>query len=231
MLGFVLMLFSGRARAVGVSSSPTAGDDSDEGLMERYRDGDVRAFESLLTRHERGIFNFIYRVVRDRELANDLMQDCFMRVVKNAGSYSRKAKFTTWLYTIARNLCIDALRKGRFRRVTSLDAPMGEDSDSRPLVETIAGVSDDGFDHTDRTELSARIEAAVSQLSDEQREVFVMREVMQLQFNEIAEVVGVSENTIKSRMRYALENLRLRLSDYADDVPTGAPVVAARHRA
>ena len=58
-----------------------------------------------------------------------------------------------------------------------------------------------------------------------------MREVMQLQFNEIAEVVGVSENTIKSRMRYALENLRLRLSDYADDVPTGAPVVAARHRA
>jgi RNA polymerase sigma-70 factor (ECF subfamily) len=83
----------------------------------------------------------------------------------------------------------------------------------------------------DRTEVAARIEAAIAELSAEQREVFLLRETQQLSFGEIAEIVGVSENTIKSRMRYALENLRLRLADYAADMPTGADPVAARHRA
>lgn len=228
MLALVLMVF-GR-RASGDAQSRASGD-ADEDLMERFRDGDAKAFEVLLERHERGVFHFILRFVQDREQANDLLQESFLRVVKNAKSYSRKARFTTWLYTIARNQCIDAARKARHRRADSLDAPVSGDPDGRALGETIAGQSDAGFDRTDAREMKTRIEAAIAQLSEEQREVFVMRELMQLQFNEIAEIVGISENTVKSRMRYALENLRLRLADYAPDVPNAVDPVAARHRA
>jgi len=206
MIKFLLMVF-GRDKGNG--------DVSDEDLMERFRDGDARAFESLLERHERKIFNFIFRFVRNREMANDLLQETFLRVVKNAKRYTRKAKFTTWLYTIARNQCIDALRRLQHRRHRSLDQPAGRDADGPTLMERVPGKSPDGLERTDAHEISARISAAVDGLSEEQREVFVMREVMQLKFKEIAEVIGVSENTIKSRMRYALENLRLALADYA----------------
>lgn len=227
MLAFVLMLF-GRRR--GIDRFDLKGS-SDEDLMERYRDqGQMEAFEALVERHERGLYHFLLRHTQDVELANDLLQDTFLRVVRSAPSWSRKARFTTWVYTIARNLSVDAARKGRHRRVQSLDAPVGDDPEGRPLVEQIAGESDGGFDRVDRTEVAARVEAALGELSVEQREVFLMRETQQLSFGEIAEIVGVSENTVKSRMRYALENLRLRLADYAEDLPTAADPVAARHR-
>lgn len=209
MIGFVLMAFR-RLRPTG---------DSSEALMARYKEGDAKAFEMLLTRHERAVFNFIFRMVRNRELANDLLQETFLRVVKNAARYSQKAKFTTWLYTIARNQCIDALRKASHRRHPSLDQPMGRDPEGRTLMEKLPGRGGDGFERTDATELRGRIDAALERLSEEQREVFVMRQFQQLKFKEIAVVVGVSENTIKSRMRYALENLRSTLADYAGEIP------------
>ena len=203
---------------------------SDEDLMERFRDGDARAFESLLERHERKIFNFIFRFVRNRELANDLLQETFLRVVKNAKRYTRKAKFTTWLYTIARNQSIDALRRQQHRRHRSLDPPSGKAADGPTLLERVPGQSPDGLERTDAHQISARISAAIDELSEEQREVFVMREVQQLKFKEIAEVIGVSENTIKSRMRYALENLRLALADYAPNQDESAAASSRRPR-
>ncbi|MCA9541387.1 MAG: RNA polymerase sigma factor [Myxococcales bacterium] len=206
-------------------------DDPDEDLMELYSQGDARAFEILLRRHERRIFHFIFRFVHDRELANDLLQETFLRVVKGAQSYSPKARFTTWLYTIARNLSIDALRKARHRRHLSLDQPRGDEADGPTLMDRVPGKSAEGYGRTDSTEIRVRVEHAVEQLSDEQREVFLMRECMAMQFKEIAEVVGVSENTIKSRMRYALENLRLALADYAAELPGAVDPVPARSRA
>lgn len=222
MIGLVLMVL--RKRPAGRDG------DADEDLMERFAAGDTGAFEVLLKRHERGVYNFIYRLIRNREVANDLLQETFLRVVKNARRYSRKAKFTTWLYTIARNQCIDTVRKARHRDHASLDQPARHNPEGRTLMERLPGASPNGFDHADAGEMKVRIEQAIAQLSDEQREVFVMRQFMQLKFNEIAEVVGVSENTIKSRMRYALENLRLALADYAEAVPGGADPVPARSR-
>ena len=221
MVGLVLMVLRKRADARG---------DASEDLMEAFRDGDARAFEALLERHEKGILNFVYRMVGDRELANDLTQETFLRVVNRASSYSRKAKFTTWLYTIARNQSIDALRKRKHRRHASLDQPRGKDPEGQTLMDRLPGRGDDGFERTDAAEMTARIGEAIGGLSEEQREVFVMREFKRLPFKEIAQVVGVSENTIKSRMRYALENLRLALADYAGDVPGGADAVPARSR-
>ena len=224
MLGFILMALRQRRAA-------QSGDDSDEALMERFRDGDARAFERLLQRHEKAIFNFIYRLVRDRELAGDLTQETFLRVVNGARKYSPKAKFTTWLYTIARNQGIDALRKARHRQHPSLDQPARGEPEGRTLLERLPGGSADGYEAADAVEIRARVERALAELAREQREVFVMREFMQLPFKEIAAVVGCSENTIKSRMRYALENLRLALADYAAELPGGADPVPARSRA
>ena len=222
MIAAILMIFGRR-------KTPPSGD-ADEDLMERFRGGDSTAFARLLERHERKVFNFIFRYVQDRELANDLLQETFLRVIKGAGRYSRKARFTTWLYTIARNQCIDNLRKAKHRRAQSLDASHDDTSDGRTLMDRIAGKSPDGYERTDSSEITVRIETALAQLSDEQREVFVMRELQALPFKQIAEVVGVSENTIKSRMRYALENLRLALADYAEDLPGGVNPVPVRSR-
>src|SRR5215831_13963865 len=91
--------------------------------MARYQRGDVRAFEVLLARHRKPVYNFIYRFVGERAQAEDLLQETFLRVIKGSNSYQRDAKFTTWLYTIARNQCVDLSRRMKLRRATSLDAP------------------------------------------------------------------------------------------------------------
>src|SRR5689334_25272204 len=105
-------------------------DAADEDLMVQCQRGEVRAFEVLLSRHRKPVYNFILRFVGDREAAEDLLQESFMRVVKGAEAYKREAKFTTWLYTIARNLCVDQTRSRKQRKHASLDAPIdaGEDS-------------------------------------------------------------------------------------------------------
>jgi RNA polymerase sigma-70 factor, ECF subfamily len=191
-------------------------DDSDESLMLRYRDGDVRAFELLVTRHRKPLYNFILRFVRDTAQAEDVTQEAFLRLVKGADAYERQAKFTTWLYTIARNLCVDASRRGKHRKAASLDAPLGDDDGAVSLLDLLP----DGTAGVDRQaqsrELGLRLRQAIESLPDEQREIFLLREVADLQFNEIANVVGCPENTVKSRMRYALEKLREALEEYRD---------------
>jgi len=190
-------------------------DDSDESLMLRYRDGDVRAFEVLVNRHRRPIFNFVLRFVRDTAVAEDMMQETFLRLVKSADSYERQAKFTTWLYTIARNLCVDQSRRAKHRRAQSLDAPVG-DEEGMALVEMVAAEQIGQDRRAISKELAGKMKTAIEALPDEQREIFLLREVSDLQFNEIAEIVGVPENTVKSRMRYALEKLREALGEYQD---------------
>ena len=141
------------------------------------------------------------------------MQEVFLRVVRGAKKWERQAKFSTWLYTIARNHCIDALRKASYRKTSSLDQTLG-DNDERG--STLGDrVSDEEAIAPDRGADSRRLRGvlaeAVGALSDEQREVFLMREYAGMPFKEIADVVGVPENTVKSRMRYALEHMRTTL--------------------
>jgi len=190
-------------------------DDSDESLMLRYREGDVRAFEVLVTRHRKPIYNFILRFVRDAAQAEDVMQETFLRLIKGADNYEKQAKFTTWMYTIARNLCVDASRRGKHRKAASLDAPIGED-EGATLLDMVSDGAVGADGKAIQRELAIRMKQAIEALPEEQREIFLLREVSDLQFNEIAQVVGVSENTVKSRMRYALEKLREALEEYRD---------------
>ena len=143
------------------------------------------------------------------------MQEVFLKVVRSAKSWEKQAKFTTWLYTIARNHCIDALRKASYRKTASLDQTLNESEDEGG--STLGDrVSDEQSIAPDRGAESLRLREklaeAVASLSDEQREVFVMREYSGMPFKDIAAVVNVPENTVKSRMRYALEHLREHLA-------------------
>src|SRR5512137_1749058 len=97
---------------------------SDEGLMEAFQRGDTRAFEHLLRKHKRPVYNFIHRQVGNEATAEDLMQEVFLRIIKGAASYKREAKLTTWVYTIARNLCVDHSRRAKHRKAASLDQPV-----------------------------------------------------------------------------------------------------------
>jgi RNA polymerase sigma-70 factor, ECF subfamily len=192
------------------------GDASDEMLMIRYQRGDRQAFAVLLRRHNRRLYNFALRQVRDPGQAEDIVQDAFLRVVQNASAFKHEARFSTWLYAIARNLCVDQLRKNTHRQHGSLHPS------KRPGTEPTEDRVADPHPRSDAersaasSEMLVSILRAVDGLPDEQREVFLLREIGQLRFSDIAQVTGAAENTVKSRMRYALERLREALSSFED---------------
>lgn len=188
---------------------------TDEALMASYRTGDQRAFEVLVLRHSRGIYNFMLRSVRTPARAEELLQEVLVRVIRSKSRYQRSAKFTTWVYTIARNLSVDESRRARFRDHDSLDAPtrMGG---RRRRTTRLSGISADDMPTdlaAEAPRLRRRLAGAVDRLPTEQREVFLMRQLAGLSFREIGAAVGAPENTVKSRMRYALEKLRQELAD------------------
>lgn len=181
--------------------------------MLAFRSGNAQAFDTLVRRHRGPVFNFILRYVGIRARAEDLLQETWLKVVRGASEYEPRAKFTTWVYTIARNLCVDSARKESYRQTDSLDAPIGAIDDGRTLGEELAdaGATPDRAAHNVR--VRPLIEKALMSLPHEQREVFVLREYNGIAFKDIATVTGVPENTVKSRMRYALESLRKKLGE------------------
>lgn len=201
---------------VGFPLSHERGDVSDEALMIRYQRGDRTAFGVLVRRHQGALYNFALRQLRSPQVAEDVVQEAFVRVVQSAADFKHEARFLTWIYTIVRNLCIDQMRKHALRKHASLDESRGEDGDGPTLGEKIADPNAGTERAATGTELKERIAAAVDRLPDDQREVFLMREVANLPFKEIAEITGVPENTVKSRMRYALERLQEALSEYEE---------------
>ena len=176
-----------------------------------YQKGDERAFEVLYWRHNRGIFNFISHFIGESgNQAEELLQDVFLKVVKASKRYEPSAKFTTWLYQIARNGCIDHFRKMKHRKTTSLAQPI--DSEEEMVLEsTIAGTHPSPEKAARISEVSLVLEEAIAALPEDQKEVFLMREDLNLSFAEISELIGCPVNTAKSRMRYALEHLRKTL--------------------
>ena len=179
----------------------------------------MQALGVLLERYRGPLYNFILRHLGDRDRAEELLQETFLRVVHRAERFEGKSRFSTWMYTIARNLCIDTSRKLVHRRHRSLDAPGRGREDGGPgasLVERTAKPAPSVERLSDSARMRRAVTRAIEALPPEQREVFLMREVQGMRFREIAEVVGVPENTVKSRMRYALQRLREELADFAE---------------
>jgi RNA polymerase sigma-70 factor (ECF subfamily) len=187
--------------------------------MARFQRGDRTAFTQLVRRHQAHLFNFALRQLGAQAVAEEVVQDAFVRVVQSASEFKHEARFTTWVYTIVRNLCVDQLRRRALRRHPSLDAPRtspkGEENGPTLLEQTADPRSSAEREATD-TELRERIIRAVEALPEEQREVFLLREFSNLPFKDISIVTGVPENTVKSRMRYALERLQQALCDYEE---------------
>jgi RNA polymerase sigma-70 factor, ECF subfamily len=187
----------------------------DEVLMARFQSGDRSAFALLVRRHQRPLYNFALRHLASSAAAEEVVQESFMRVVQNASDFRQTSRFTAWLYTIARNLCIDALRKRAQRQHRSLDEPANH-GESPTLAERTPDQSANVERSSLSVEMRARLLLAIELLPDEQREVFLLREISDLPFKDIARVVDAPENTVKSRMRYALERLQAALSEFEE---------------
>lgn len=180
---------------------------SDEELMLAYQKGDSNAFEVLIGRHQRGVYNFLYRFLGQSESTEEAFQEVFERVIRSAQNYVPTARFSTWVYTIARNYCIDLSRKGKFRQVLSLD-DRREDQDELTLADRISDSKAGPDLEASASNLASKLSQALDSINPDQREVFLMRENLGLPFEQISEIVNVSVNTVKSRMRYALSALQ-----------------------
>ncbi len=194
---------------------------TDEELLAHFNSGNQRAFECLFLRHKRPLYNFIFRSVKSQHRAEELMQEVFLKIIQNASGYVREAKFTTWLYTIARNRCIDEYRRAGVRGPsTSTDQVLGESGttigDQMADHQVLSGLR-----FTASKQIQKALEQAVQTLPKDQYETFMLRMVAHLSYQEIAEVASIPENTAKSRMRYALAKLRDELQKMgfsADDL-------------
>ena len=189
---------------------------SDRDLIRAYREGDERAFETLLNRYQSGVFSKIVFVVRDHEVANDLFQDTWIKVVKvlKSGKYVEEGKFGPWVMRIAHNAAIDHFRRNRKRR-------MVRPTDEFDIFDTLAHDAPNAMDTLVQEEVLAELRQLIPALPEEQREVVKMRLEQQYSFKEIAEETGVSINTALGRMRYALINLRRMVDEQELVLTTG----------
>src|ERR1700682_3847366 len=146
---------------------------TDEELLAAYQQGDPGAFELLLRRHRAPLFTFLLRMLGDRTKAEDLAQESFLRIVKGAQAWEHRTRFQTWLFTIARNLCIDQARRDRLRRADRLDQT-GPDDEPR-LVDSVPGREIDPERGAQSARLRPVLQKALLGLPPEQRDVFVLR--------------------------------------------------------
>lgn len=185
---------------------------TDEQLVSSYLKGNNNAFDILLKRYERKVFTYIAYSVKDEEVAQDLFQDCFMRIITklHSGLYTENGKFASWVMRIAHNLIIDFHRQNQGNNVISND-----ESEYDLLNNSSIALDYNKEKEFVDKQLLNDVKALVKKLPDNQREVVLMRFYQELSFKEIAEITGVSINTALGRMRYALINLR-RLADKFD---------------
>ena len=202
-----------RVASVGVRAEKAA---SDEQLMARFRDGESSAFDQLLDRHKRAVYAYLRRSTRSAADADDLFQEVFLKVIRAAPKWQHEAKVTTWLYTIARNVLIDASRRIKTKPPPiSLTDGEGDVERPRAPIEVLSNGKDPADARLLEQESTEAIERLVGALPAEQRDAFLLKREG-LTFDEIATVTETSRNTIKSRLRYALEKIRAGASSNRD---------------
>ncbi len=175
----------------------------DSVLVSNYISGDEKALEILINRHNQRISSFIYSKVLDRDIAEDIFQDTFIKVIKTLkkGSYSEEGKFLPWVMRIAHNLIIDHFRKSK-------RMPKFEGNDDFNIFSVIGDDKLNAEKQLIKDQITSDLQHLIEELPDDQKEVLVMRIYKDMSFKEISENTGVSINTALGRMRYALINLR-----------------------
>ncbi len=181
-------------------------DDEDAQLMLAYAGGEMRAFENLYARHRGALYRYLMRQARDTEIANDLFQEVWSRVIANRTRYEPRAKFRTFLFTLAHNCFIDHCRRMKSR-------PQGlgiEDADAADLLPADEDARPEAV--LQRSEATERFRAALATLPQEQLDVYLLHEESELSLEEIARVTGVGAETAKSRLRYAVGKLKAAMA-------------------
>ncbi len=189
---------------------------TDVQLMLDVKAGDEHSFALLLHRYRSPLVNFLYRMVRNREQAEDLAQEVFLRVYRARQDYVPSAKFTTWLFRIATNLALNSVRDGRYQRMeVSIDQPVtadAEDGGERALdvADRRPGIEQ----HLVDRERAAMIRRAVESLPEKQRAAVLLHKYQELDYAEIARILGCSESALKSVLFRAYETLRVQLAPF-----------------
>lgn len=191
----------------------------DRELVAQAKQGDRQAFGRLVERYQQRVYALSYGIVRQREDAWDVAQEAFVKAYRNLGRFEGNSAFYTWLYRIAYNLSIDALRDRARRETVDID-------ENRKLEEALAKSGRRPLEHPDemaaRRELSTVLQRAMHKLSDKHRAIIVLREIQGLSYEEMADVLGISKGTVMSRLFHARQNLQTLLAPYVkkgEDVP------------
>jgi RNA polymerase sigma-70 factor (ECF subfamily) len=179
---------------------------SDSELVSGYKNGNEKAFEVLLHRHKSRVYTSIYLIVKDRYIAEDLLQETFIKAINTikGGRYNEEGKFLPWICRIAHNLAIDHFRKEKRYPEIVLE-------DGHRLFNSMEFAEDSAEDKQILKDTASRMRGFMKELPTEQKQVLIMRHYMKMSFQEIAERTGVSINTALGRMRYALINLRKKM--------------------
>jgi RNA polymerase sigma-70 factor, ECF subfamily len=186
--------------------------ENDRHLIEEFQGGDEFAFVSLYNRYKGPIFAFCYKMVGDRELARDVMQETFLRVYENRDRLSNTVAFKSWLFTIARNQCLNQLRKDRWQ------VPLEDGQD-------VAGRGDTPISSLEKSERVALVTRHINELKPDYREVIVLREYQNLSYEEIAAITRSTISAVKSRLFKARRKLGTMMAPFMDleEAPTNEP--------
>ncbi len=181
---------------------------NDSILVENYINGDESSLDKLIQKHKSRIYNFIFSKVLNRDIAEDIFQDTFIKVIKTLkrGFYNEEGKFLPWIMRIAHNLVID-----HFRRSNRI--PKFENNSEYDIFQNLSDSSLNAEKSIIKNQVSTDLQHLVDELPDDQKDVVVMRLYRDMSFKEIAENTGVSINTALGRMRYAIINLRKMIND------------------
>lgn len=176
---------------------------NDQELINSYLNGNESAFETLLNRHKDKIYTSIYLFVKDRELAEDIFQDVFIKIIKSLKKekYNHQGKFLQWAMRISYNMCVDHFRKSKRRTKVS-------PTETFDIFDILESPEDNMEQMIIKNQVHHKIRKIVDRLPDEQREVVILRHYADMSFKEIAQLTHVSINTALGRMRYALINMR-----------------------
>ena len=192
-------------------------DVSELDLVKRCQAGDTEAFDELVTRYRTRIFGMIYNMVHSEQDAWDLAQDSFVKAWKSIKRFRGHSSFYTWIYRIVMNVTIDWLRKKQVKGGGEFDDAI-QLKEVDPASKTVPKENALPYETMERSEIRARIENAIAQLSPEHRAVILMKEIEEMQYHEIAETLRCSIGTVMSRLFYARKKLQNLLKDVYENI-------------
>jgi RNA polymerase sigma-70 factor (ECF subfamily) len=192
--------------------------DSDLALVERVLDNDLAAFEQLVSRYQNKIMAYVARMLNDHEEAEDVTQEVFIKAYRSLDSFRGASSFSTWLYRIATNLCIDRVRKRKRspQQAYSLDEPFDKDEESGG--RDVPDVTNEPSLGVEREELRQQVRLTVAQMPEKLRSVLVMCDIQGMAYEQIAQVLDCPIGTVKSRLFHARADLARRLRPYMHGV-------------